>query len=344
MGNYLLLGAGFSANYGYPTARDLEQLILGNVEVQKDEELRKIILKNSNGFEYALDELRCLAENQGVLENTRRYKAFQALIKNIFCRLNEEHGSNIDYFVYNSMLRFLRKFDGIFTLNQDLWIEMLTDGSNCEFLQPGIKPRNWKNENPTNSLHNKQHIYNYTKKLISQGSLPKAQDLNKFYIKLHGCTNIITENSDLMVMGCNKQDRINSHYLLQYYFDIFQEKLFESQGRLFIIGYSFRDKHVNEVLIQAIERGLRFYVCDPSLKLNLKNIIENIWETDESLKTKYKDENCIRNILAKGIISYSTKKFIEIVHSNSQHNEKKGSEEYNRIRQEFFCSQDELVG
>lgn len=344
MSTYLLLGAGFSANYGYPTARDLEQLILGKQEVQQDSELRKIVLNNSQGFEYALEELRCLAEN-GNSEDMNRYKLFQKLIKDIFCTLNAKHGFFINPFENGNMGKFLHKFDGIFTLNQDLLIEILTDGTTAEFLQPGIKSRDWKNENPLNSIRSKEHIYTYIKKLLPEVDLPQAQALAKFYIKLHGCTNIVTEDGDLMVMGCNKEDLINSHYLLRYYFDIFKDKLFESQGRLLIIGYSFRDKHVNSVLMEAIERGLKFYICDPSTELNLKNIVENIWEADESLETKYKkDKNCIRNILAIGIISYSTKKFIEIVPVGIEHDESKWSEEYNRIKHEFFCSQDELVG
>jgi phosphatidylserine/phosphatidylglycerophosphate/cardiolipin synthase-like enzyme len=44
----------------------------------------------------------------------------------------------------------------------------------------------------------------------------------------------------------------------------FENALSAADSRLLVIGYGFRDKHVNEVLERAIAKGLRLFVIDPN--------------------------------------------------------------------------------
>jgi hypothetical protein len=43
---------------------------------------------------------------------------------------------------------------------------------------------------------------------------------------------------------------------------VFSEYLAEPDARLMIIGYGFRDEHINAALTQAIDKGLKIFVVD----------------------------------------------------------------------------------
>jgi len=84
------------------------------------------------------------------------------------------------------------------------------------------------------------------------------------YFKLHGSSNWRdTQGGQLLVIGGNKSRAIQSHAVLAWSFDKFREYLAGPNAKLFIIGYGFRDSHVNEPIIEAVEnRGLQFFVID----------------------------------------------------------------------------------
>ena len=82
--------------------------------------------------------------------------------------------------------------------------------------------------------------------------------------KLHGSSNWRdAEGGELLVVGGNKARAIDSIPVLKWYSGKFQEDI-ESGARLFVIGYSFKDNHINKAIIDGVrDSGLKFFVVDP---------------------------------------------------------------------------------
>jgi hypothetical protein len=65
-------------------------------------------------------------------------------------------------------------------------------------------------------------------------------------------------------MGGNKARDIAQYAVLSWYAQKFEELLSHGGARLMIIGYGFRDSHINEILFRAVNhRGLRIFIIDP---------------------------------------------------------------------------------
>jgi hypothetical protein len=86
------------------------------------------------------------------------------------------------------------------------------------------------------------------------------------YYKLHGSTNWMTDiGQGMMILGTGKLKAIQENSLLTSYQEIFVKALECPDTRLTIIGYGFRDDHINDALKNAVNRhGLRFYLIDPA--------------------------------------------------------------------------------
>jgi SIR2-like domain len=66
-----------------------------------------------------------------------------------------------------------------------------------------------------------------------------------------------------MVIGTNKGRLLESEPLLNWYLQLFEEALQRAQA-LLVIGYSFRDPHINHGIVEAAKsNGLRLYVMSP---------------------------------------------------------------------------------
>ena len=140
---YLFTGAGFSKNYGFPLANDFFALLLGDKDIQKSERMKEVLWENyKKDFEYALDQIKKEVEqnNDAAIKN---YKTLQGAIRKIFDKYNIAFDSCACP-TLAKVIEFLNKFDGIFTVNQDLLIEyqfyQLED-----FIHPGLKPNIWFN-------------------------------------------------------------------------------------------------------------------------------------------------------------------------------------------------------
>jgi hypothetical protein len=91
------------------------------------------------------------------------------------------------------------------------------------------------------------------------------RDGNQAYIKLHGSSNwYAADGSRVSILGGAKQQAIGASSILRSYLDGFENALSASDSRLMVIGYGFRDKHVNAVLERGIAKGLRLFVIDPN--------------------------------------------------------------------------------
>jgi hypothetical protein len=82
------------------------------------------------------------------------------------------------------------------------------------------------------------------------------------YIKLHGSYGWrSSDGSNNMIIGKDKVGLIAGNLILFWYFEIFARALFEGDKRLLIIGYGFGDKHINELLVEGVQKhGLKIYI------------------------------------------------------------------------------------
>lgn len=89
--------------------------------------------------------------------------------------------------------------------------------------------------------------------------------MQPFY-KLHGSVGWVDNiHPEIMLLGDNKARDLSQFPLLLHYFECFETALNSDDARLVVIGYSFRDKHINEVLVRAVmDYGMKFFVVDPS--------------------------------------------------------------------------------
>ena len=216
------------------------------------------------GFEGALGEIQLEAKNTPSQENKNRLNIFDKILLNMFNDMDKGFRS-IGNSVENSIQKFLYRFNSIFTLNQDSLLERCVSmdmSSNKQLGSPCMVPNKpWgvfqcdqKNDElpeycpqTTNFEINNNH-----------NTLP--------YFKLHGSYNWRNSQQErLLIMGSSKEDIIKLHPILEFYQKQFSEHLSKPNTHLMIIGYGFRDEHINVKLVKAAkERNLRIYLIDPS--------------------------------------------------------------------------------
>ena len=150
---------------------------------------------------------------------------------------------------------FLPRFNYIFTLNQDLLLEChyLVQGRSFgrfdTALMPGLKPRNPSSR----SVEPKDAKWTPDPDLTKLKIEPRQQP----YIKLHGSSNWLRDGPEprVLVLGGSKSVEIAQDPLLSWYQKVFSDALHREGAKLMTIGYSFGDQHINEIIIDAAEKG-----------------------------------------------------------------------------------------
>jgi hypothetical protein len=66
-----------------------------------------------------------------------------------------------------------------------------------------------------------------------------------------------------MIVGGGKARAIERYPVLRRYSQFFTESLAQPNVRLVVIGYGFRDEHINTAITSGIDRGLKLFVVDP---------------------------------------------------------------------------------
>lgn len=269
MTHVLLIGAGFSHNWGAPLASEVFEAIYGSRAVQEDTYLRKTMLRHQPrvAFEDALadvqaDFARDPASHRAVL------KRMQGAVSDTFGRINStliERRFEFQKSLRKQVTTFLARFDAIFSLNQDILLEHhyfrhldLTNPAKWHGAQlPGMRRiRNQDSLDPGS--------WGYDQFVPLDPPQFRIHDRLQPCFKLHGSTNWRNvEGGSLMIFGGNKSRAIASHAVLQWSLDKFREYLAKSGARLMVIGYAFRDEHINDIVIDAVRaHGLRFFVVD----------------------------------------------------------------------------------
>lgn len=257
MTSILLLGAGFSYPFGGWLASEVLEYLIGSSHV--DDRLRKLLIdKRSNGgFEGVLEDLQREASHSGV-PHPPLAALMNALVE-MFAVMNR--GLDSPRFPRETMGTFLAKFDAIFTLNQDTLLEAHYVGADLQSYSGG----KWKRAIVPGMQPRETGLYPYLGELRALDSTPSIGEGFQPYVKLHGSSNWRTDSGGLMIVGGNKFIGIRSSSLLDWNFRTFEDYLRHPECRLMVVGYSFRDNHINNAIAHAINAatGLQIFIVDP---------------------------------------------------------------------------------
>lgn len=269
--NLLLLGAGFSRNWGGWLASEVFEWLIGHPAVTTNTEARALLWrgqKSGGGFEEALSEIQhSHASNSGAHQAT--LDAMQSAIRDMFDEMNK--ALHLQQFEFSQdrqwhIATFLGKFDAIYTLNQDTLLEHLYCNGNVPLNNPGkwdgVSLPGLVRGAVTDSAFATSWAY-CDWSPISTGEISFPERYQPIY-KLHGSSNWRNATgAPLLVMGGSKSKAISDTPLLQSYMNRFREHLQTNGAKLMVIGYGFRDDHINELIIDGAKNGLRLFNISP---------------------------------------------------------------------------------
>jgi hypothetical protein len=167
------------------------------------------------------------------------------------------------------VIRFLTRFDAIFTLNQDTLLE-------THYL-----PVVGQEDFAKNTYQGPRYVGAYRPGLVDaqdrltfgsvQSNIPLYKAGEDFcavpnlqpYFKLHGSIDIQDGRNMMLILGGDKESDIAKHPLLQAYHSQFRLRLNMPRARLMVIGYSFADAHINKIIFDAVENGLKLFLVGP---------------------------------------------------------------------------------
>lgn len=203
-------------------------------------------------------------------EHLNALRGLQAAIERMFSHMNQHlftHAWEFHQVRDRSITGFLARFDAIFTLNPD---QLLEHHYNPELelpagrqawvgLQlPGATRQGGPGAHGPGSQAGPRWLTHQEDQLRPD---PRMQPL----YKLHGSSGWADHiNPQAMILGDNKARDIGLFPVLSHYFEQFETALAAGDARLMIIGYGFRDRHINEVLVRSVmEHRMKFFVVDP---------------------------------------------------------------------------------
>lgn len=283
MNSFLLTGAGFSANWGGRLAREVNSAVARRVA--EDTNLAALLHRNPN-FEEALAELQNAAaiSTPGAKDQLQR---LEASIVDVFDTMNG-HLSATTFSpraeVGWTIPEFLVLFDAIFTLNQDLLLEShylmpagigfglsLLSGSRWDIgVLPGVDPI------PDPTVVGGYNVLRTQWRPVASPRSTAIGQRHQPYFKLHGSMKWQDPNGGrLLVMGGNKPTTMQQHPILSWYAEKFAEAVSRPNARLMVIGYGFRDDHINRAIYEGWEKGgktLSMFIVHPDGREILKKI------------------------------------------------------------------------
>jgi hypothetical protein len=263
MGHYLLVGAGFSRNWGGPLSEEITGSLLG--ELHDDLTIANALRRGP--FEDAFAGFHTPVSGPAGASLIR----FQNAVVRLFLRLNKsflEKEFEFSKEVKFSVKSFLAQFDAIFSLNQDLLLEI-------HYLDEGISHGKWSRVTHPGMKWIEDHGGLLDPTMGEWVPTPNrliGRDVQPLY-KLHGSSNWRTESGEqLLIMGNAKTGAIDRFPVLRGYHEEFAARLNEGNSKLMVIGYSFQDEHINAVIEHASrERGLGTYLVNPSGRAVLRD-------------------------------------------------------------------------
>lgn len=268
----ILTGAGFTKNFGGFLAGEMWSKIFNHPSIYPHHRIREKLRANFDFEEVYSDVL----ESGNYNEDERT--AFRGAVEHAYRSLDGEitrfDNSHPDFFEPRNMgskLSFLAsQYHGNersiwFTLNQDIFMERFFGWRATaapEFERSFYGSRACPAPSPI-QLPRPETV---TQEWLAQEIARTLQNhVGPAYIKLHGSHSWLSwDGSPGMVLGINKETSIEKEPLLKAYNQLFRSSLFQADMKLLVIGYGFRDRYINTILLQGIlEHGLELFVINP---------------------------------------------------------------------------------
>jgi hypothetical protein len=284
----LFTGAGFTKNFGGLLAKEMWSKIFNNTDIQSHSRLRELLL---NDFDYESIYDRVINNDfTGEEKKSINDAIFDAYhtIDRIVAGWTFQQGATNPVNIYG-VNKFIERFSGqradtagyFFTLNQDLFIERHFNSITEALDLPCMGKRFSKL-----LIEKKDFVKVPTEDELTKIKNNRLSSRTLYYVKLHGSYGWVNpNNTDNFVIGKEKDARLALEPLLSYYFDLFKEMLSIQECKLFVIGYSFRDKHINKVIADSVSKnGLKLYVISPKEQSSYINDLKNMEHGQTILK------------------------------------------------------------
>jgi hypothetical protein len=274
----LVTGAGFSKDFGAPLANELWPYMYNGC----DSDSIKSQMRRDENYENVYSKLN---DSDKKIFMNKLVELFKLIDRSISTQADNSGG--IEDFI--ELFIEPEKYNFIFTTNQDLFLERVYI-KNCgnRDLKNGESNHGVKQIADDVKLYFPYNDYSLTKIIhdsyngcvqsqekyafkdliktikYDTNKMPSEEFIN--YIKLHGSFN--WEHSEGYVInltGDSKEEDIARSNITNSGFEIFKKICKEAQSLKFvIIGYSFRDKHLNEQLLNSIKFNNSFlYIVSP---------------------------------------------------------------------------------
>ena len=310
--NILFTGAGFTKNFGGFLAEEMWSKIFNKIDGAKYPQIIELLL---NDFDYESIYHKIIKgeyteDEKDVIRKVilKSYRSLDDICINWTFAKDAPYPVNI--YEVNSLIQHFsegaNKIGFFFTLNQDLFIERHFDDTKIGLTQPGVhKILNDYKKTSRIQLEDKDF-----KTLPTYRELDANTDLlnSRFnhsihYVKLHGSYGwLSSDGSNALVIGKDKEDQIESEPLLSCYLDLFRKVLSNHSCKILIIGYGFRDAHINKELAQAIKNfNLNLFIISP---LKPSDFVKNLKSSEYG------------EILFRGLSGYFPYRLIDIFPSD----------------------------
>lgn len=312
--HHVLTGAGFTKNFGGFLASEMQSKIFNDAAIQNNPTLRSLLMRDSD-FESVFAQV---IEGSGYSEIEK--KILQDVIERVYFQLDEairgwvfNHDNPLAFNIYGLNELFGHclsngpKKSFFFTLNQDLLMER-----HNAYRWPGV---------PGFS----QEFYSLSQRrfedrfFVRIGSENVVENIEKdianhgghSYIKLHGSFGWRASNgSRYMVLGKNKERDIEREPLLQAYLELFKKTLQEGNKKLLVVGYGFRDQHINKILAKSVEDyGLQLFIITTTSMAGFNNVFDR--------EGHYYAKSILDGV--RGYFPYSFKEIFPTDQSRSEH-------------------------
>jgi hypothetical protein len=261
----LLTGAGFTRNFGAYLSSDFWAQTFNNPAVIANPTLQQLLKNQRYEFDFELI--------YGILrrDHPNEFQIYKVALERIYQDIDGlvqeakyQPATPVDL---NALYSWLSRFAGrdsnagfIFTLNQDLFFER--HGGNAFHPNlPGVpelaEAGNVRSSNVIRSATlptsvSKEYVWNH---------------LGPFNVmKLHGSCNwkSAVDGQDAMALGFDKDQSLEKEPLLCAYKEVFKDVILSGEVKqLWVVGYSFRDEHINQILAQGIkDKGLELFIIN----------------------------------------------------------------------------------
>jgi hypothetical protein len=268
--NVLLTGAGFTKPFRGYLASEMWALILSQPEICEHPNLRQCLLGNLN-FEVVYD---LISKNESNEYKAEARKAFVIALEKAYKHLHDATSKDFQPEAYQLCRVLLSRFGHVkndevgvaFTLNQDLLVERHFSAELCNISIPGVRGNTWFRARHSEGfevepvkLPSRDEVETIASSFWSTNNQHLA------YFKLHGSMGWrSTYGYESMIVGTTKTSAIEREPLLRWYSSVLKQVLHAGDRNLLVIGYGFRDPHINAVIAEGIsEHRLRLFVVSP---------------------------------------------------------------------------------